>query len=489
MGLIFFLVCGGLAILAATINAYRNGFPLGNNFLALLITLFTFGLVQFLIIRYPESTKTKYILMLTMNFFQWSLILATHGANKEVYLTVYIPVIMSGFFYQPNFVIITTIVSLAFSTVLHLSYPFLLAQEYITNILTIRIMVLVFATTAVWVICRHSRELLLNLDRETENATNRNRQISDLLTRIAKTGTTLYNGGAKAAAASKEALNSIDQMVTALNQVNTGAQQQLIQAGNVQGELGKITQQIKMVRDILEQVSGIARDSVKRSEEGRQVITGLNDTFDKVSNLVHTVDTLVQNLDKSTTQIDDFVKAIGQITEETNILAVNASIEAARAGEYGRGFSVVAGNVKKLTLNSQKAAENIGELARMIGSDTRNVMKTAQAGVEEVAESINSLQRADNIFADIAEDVKKTDLVLNEMTRAVASLEMVRREIEEAMNVLTTVSRDTGQHLVQINDAMERYRNDFAAIDGDVKTMINDINLLQQNSRQVMGES
>ncbi|GHS85677.1 methyl-accepting chemotaxis protein [Synergistales bacterium] len=182
-------------------------------------------------------------------------------------------------------------------------------------------------------------------------------------------------------------------------------------------------------------VSADAEQLKKNAEASDEMIRLNMASVENMAQAFKTVSTQVQNLDSKAVNINNIVVAITGIADQTNLLALNAAIEAARAGEAGRGFAVVAEEVRKLAENSNKAAGQIGELARDIASETRSAVERASDGLK--------------LATDTENDTRKTQERLSDVISAVA------RIVAQIHNVATT-SEGQSASLAEMAASVER---------------------------------
>ena len=123
--------------------------------------------------------------------------------------------------------------------------------------------------------------------------------------------------------------------------------------------------------------------------------------MDDISDNINTTFESAKELEEKSSQVDDILNLIGDISEQTNLLALNASIEAARAGEYGKGFSVVSNEIRKLSKSTKESIEqinttlrniqnSIGEIERRF-ENSNNLLENQTAGLEEITATIQEL--------------------------------------------------------------------------------------------------
>ncbi|GAA0681046.1 methyl-accepting chemotaxis protein [Marinobacterium maritimum] len=170
----------------------------------------------------------------------------------------------------------------------------------------------------------------------------------------------------------------------AATSVDTAAEHML---GLVEAQLegiGRASSTAEVMKSAMEQVVEQAREQYESVRSGTQAIR----------DIVQTSAQRVQTLNSRTTEIDEIVTLITDITAQTNLLALNAAIEAARAGEHGRGFSVVADEVRGLAARTEQAAREIGERVGRIQAESEEAVRFMESGVEDVDRSLTLAEQS-----------------------------------------------------------------------------------------------
>lgn len=152
---------------------------------------------------------------------------------------------------------------------------------------------------------------------------------------------------------------------------------------------------------------------------------------------------LVESLGNRSDQIGEIVATIEGIADQTNLLALNAAIEAARAGEQGRGFAVVADEVRALAERTTRATKEISEMIRSIQSETRQVIVSMEEGVKETEREINEAGELESALRKILEQVDEVSTQINQIATAAEEQTATTTEISRNMMQITEVVQDT----------------------------------------------
>jgi methyl-accepting chemotaxis protein len=175
----------------------------------------------------------------------------------------------------------------------------------------------------------------------------------------------------------------------------------------------------------------------------------------RISEVVKKSAETVQELGKSSNEIGEIIQVIDDIADQTNLLALNAAIEAARAGEQGRGFAVVADEVRKLAERTSKATQEIAGMIKHIQKDTEGAVKSMQQGTKEVENGRNLAEKAGDSLKEI---IMGADRVTDIVTQVAAASEEQSRsseQITQNIELITNVTQQSATGVRQIAHAAE----------------------------------
>lgn len=218
--------------------------------------------------------------------------------------------------------------------------------------------------------------------------------------------------------------------------------------------------------------------------EGQRVIDETVDKMDNIKGLVVSTAKDVALLGESTTEIGKITGMIGQIASQTNLLALNAAIEAARAGEAGRGFAVVADEVRKLAEQSARAAKEISVLVTRIQRQTSGSVVAMERSVENVEQGVQSAQTSGEAFKKIVEAVYYVQLQANTITLETESQIGLCREAMQAVasiNLLATSNTSSAEEIAAVCEEQEAASAEITFSIGKLHNMSYDLeNLVSQ---------
>jgi methyl-accepting chemotaxis protein len=153
----------------------------------------------------------------------------------------------------------------------------------------------------------------------------------------------------------------------------------------------------------------------------------------------------VGSLGSRSDQIGAIIGTIEDIADQTNLLALNAAIEAARAGEQGRGFAVVADEVRALAERTTRATREIGEMIKAIQNETRGAVTAMEMGVHQVESGTEEAAKSGQALQEILQQVNDVAMQVNQIATAAEEQTATTREISRNMQQITEVVQQTSQ--------------------------------------------
>lgn len=238
------------------------------------------------------------------------------------------------------------------------------------------------------------------------------------------------------AAVSEEMAASSQEVATTMQQVAEGATNQAQDLVDISGAMQEVIDSIEHVYKALQDLKDETDNTASKADAGKEELDKLSQSIEDMRKAFAIVVDKVENLTSSVQEISSITDIISGISEQTNLLALNAAIEAARAGEAGRGFAVVADEVRKLAEESRHSTAKIASLVSSITGDAGEVTRTAQEVEELVERQVEVLKKSLGSFDDILNSIEKVPGYLDEtykqMQGIVSSKDVVAEKVASA---------------------------------------------------------
>ncbi|MEJ8548284.1 methyl-accepting chemotaxis protein [Brevibacillus borstelensis] len=256
-------------------------------------------------------------------------------------------------------------------------------------------------------------------------------------------------------ASSQQTSKATEQIATSIQRVAAGADKQVegVETGN--REVKEMTSGIHQIANQAEIVSTAAVEASELAAEGNQTIQTTVEQMNKMNETFTALSRVVGGLDERSQEIVHIVEVITDIAGQTNLLALNAAIEAARAGEQGRGFAVVADEVRKLAEQASRSARQIAELVQSIQGETGEAVLSMERGTEEVVTGMAGVVRTGDSFARIREAVQEVASQAQEVSAASRTLSVSTDKMARSMDDIARITEETAAQTMDVSSAAE----------------------------------
>ena len=324
-------------------------------------------------------------------------------------------------------------------------------------------------------IMMHLAEDAEQLNNSSMMLANASNESSEATSQIAKTIQQVASGITQQSESVNKTALSVEQMGRAIDGVAQGAQEQ----ANATSKAAEITNQLSRV---ISQVAGNAAAVVRETDnaasaakEGYATVTDTLEGMVKIKEKVDLSSAKVEEMGKRSGEIETIVSMIEDISSQTNLLALNAAIEAARAGEAGKGFAVVADEVRKLAEKTSASAKEIGLLIKGIQLTVNEAVTAMEDGAHEVETGLNTAEKAGKALGVIDEVSKR---LMKEAEEAASAAEEMAASASELVSSVDSVSAVVEQNTASTEE--------MAASSAEVLVAIENIaSVSQENSAAV----
>lgn len=264
---------------------------------------------------------------------------------------------------------------------------------------------------------------------------------------------------------SKGKKNDIKSLKKSMDNILENVTSQTAYSEEVSSSTTEISSSINSVANMAEKVNEIMQNTVKSAKKGELALKENLDKFKIIENTVGDIENRTNELGTSSKKVYEIVDLINRITDQTNLLALNAAIEAARAGEAGKGFAVVADEVRKLATDSNNATKEIESLVSTILSEVNNVIQVTQNGSREIKEGIALTEATNTTILEVIKNVNSTSSKVEEISSAMI-------DQKDAIEEITNATSESAHKNIEINDATIEQSNSTRIMEDLIKKSV-----------------
>lgn len=321
-------------------------------------------------------------------------------------------------------------------------------------------------------------QLSRSFNQMTQNMSNLLLEFGSVVAKVAENSKELNNIASKSASASKDVMEAVES-------VTSGAAEQAKDAEQTTVIIRELVSQFNDTEKHFSYVLQSSQKTKESSNTAKSTLEILNLTTKDTINLSRDIQRDIKKLVDMTHEISSIIGIISTISEQTNLLALNAAIEAARAGESGKGFGVIAEEVRKLAIQSSDAVKNISTIINRISTEASKTEDIIMNGASIFSRQEEAVRNTDNIFNEIDNNM---DTILKEINLAYKVLEGLDKLQAKASDAVTSIASiaeesaaameevlaggeeqiNTANHLVDMSnglsniiDVMEKQMNQF----------------------------
>ncbi len=274
--------------------------------------------------------------------------------------------------------------------------------------------------------------------------------------------TTVQGSSQQVASASEQLSASAEQnskasehITLTVQELASGSDKQVDKVEDSSKVITEITNHTKTIADHTEKITKDVLHASEMSLEGNQAIKKVNEQMNSIYENVNSLSEAIKGLNDRSNEIGQITNVITGISAQTNLLALNAAIEAARAGEHGKGFAVVADEVRKLAEESTSSTEKIAQLIQLIQSDTDNTIQTMKKAAEEVYSGLNVVHVAGDSFQKIELAVNGVVSQIEDISESLKKLANGTDIVNESIQNVSDVAKESAMITQNISAATE----------------------------------
>lgn len=302
----------------------------------------------------------------------------------------------------------------------------------------------------------HLRQLILQVQNGSRQLADSAAQFEETISQTISASEQTSSSIEQVSEASREQSDAVGKVASAIQEVSTGMQNAALHTSDVSGHSISVTE---------------------KAEEGAALIQQFVKQMSSIKESVNEHHSTMAHVQAQFTGIQNLLGNIHAIADQTNLLALNAAIEAARAGEHGRGFAVVADEVRKLAEESSQLTDQISQLLANVNKDTERSSQSMTKVERDVAEGVNVSQLSEQSFHEILESIRDISMKAEELSATAEQISASTEEISQTVGVIEEGAKRNSEETEYMSAAVE----ESLAANEEMKAAAEDLKSLSQS--------
>ena len=320
-------------------------------------------------------------------------------------------------------------------------------------------------------------ELSANVNRMTS-------ELKDMIGKVSDTAEQVAASSEQLTASAEETSKATEQITESIQSVASGAEEQVNSATKAEMSASDISKGMERITDRMESVTNASTVTKEKSESGQNTIQQTIDQMTFINDKTDIIAQVVNQLGNKSTEIGNIVSLITNVAEQTNLLALNAAIEAARAGEHGKGFAVVADEVRKLAEQSSQSAHQINQLIQDIQIDIKRSVTSMDEGKSAVQDGITFVNQAGNEFEEISRSINEVTSQIEEVSTAVEQITAGTHSMVSAIKDSSKIAEDSAASSQNVAASAQEQNASMEEITAAATTLSNMAEELQESVKK-----
>jgi methyl-accepting chemotaxis protein len=279
---------------------------------------------------------------------------------------------------------------------------------------------------------------------------------------------------------------STEDITSAILEIEQGISQQAKEAEQCLTQMDQLSKKIALVSNNTKEIAEIADRTIHNTKDGAIVTEHLNQQTKTTIEITTDIINKIEKLAEKSSSINSIVNVINEIADQTNLLSLNASIEAARAGNYGKGFLVVANEIRKLAEQCQNSVNDIKKIISSIQDDTKNVVQITLKAEKALKLQDGAVKNTTESFHNISDSVEDLMTYLNYIADNVSNMENTRISTMEGIENISSVMEEIAASTSTVNQSsnlqlssVETLNKSAGSLNENAKHLVEAVNKFQ----------
>lgn len=384
-----------------------------------------------------------------------SYVVFTNNKTWVSYLIVFYAMALIALYQDIKAIIVTSVINVGLTIYFYLNYwEYLFEINNIASNLTPMILFVTLVSILLITQSLFSERLRRKLEEENRLAQESNQKTIDLLSQIKNSIKILDDFGSGLKENTDVTQTISEEVVIAFNEVANSIESQAHSVNDINRSMLTTFQGFQSLGEASNEMLIASQSTVKITNQGKNRVVDLIQNMQEVDSIIDRTTKSMDELNEKTQKIGDILTSINDISEQTNLLALNAAIEAARAGEHGKGFAVVADEVRNLAENSRKSVEEISAILAEVKSKSEQASETAYTGAEVVQTSLITTKKFEDLFGEISQNNDSFVTQTQTVDGLIKQLQEASNEVTDEVTSISSVTEETSASVEEVLASM-----------------------------------
>lgn len=310
------------------------------------------------------------------------------------------------------------------------------------------------------------------------------KSVNQLIRKIQTSSVTIVESSENLSTIASDTTHSTNEIADAITEIAHGSSDQARQTEDGVVKINRLSEHIDQVENATFEMSQISENTRRLNDQGMTSLSQLNEKTAESQTAFINIEESVLTVDTSMTKIEEITATIQSLSDQTNLLALNAAIEAARAGEAGKGFAVVADEVRKLAEQSSKSADNINDLINEIKGISRSAVDALNSSKLTIDEQNKVVGDTNAIFEEIMASINQLMDMIGNITTSIDDMSHMKDGIVETIHLISASAEEASASTEEISASTEEQLATMEEVTSFSETLNNLANELQSNINQ-----
>ncbi|SET27207.1 methyl-accepting chemotaxis protein [Oceanobacillus limi] len=280
--------------------------------------------------------------------------------------------------------------------------------------------------------------------------------LQELLKEVTTVSESVSSQSEELTQSANEVREGSEQVASTMQELAHGSETQATSASELSATMNSFFDKVREANENGGRIEQASNSVLELTNKGTHLMETSTEQMTKIDQIVQTAVAKVQGLDSQSQQITELVSVIRDIADQTNLLALNAAIEAARAGEHGKGFAVVADEVRKLAEQVSVSVTDITDIVRNIQQESSNVTESLRGGYVEVEQGTKQIKSTSETFKEISDAIKNMASRVEKVSENLTEIEEQTVQMNTSVEEIASISEESAAGIEQTSASSQQ---------------------------------